>query len=74
MQSTNLPRRWSRKTKQSAIYSEFCGILSDILWNFVVFYGTWRKDMGGSDWPKTSLQTAVQRNGDSLLVGVYLFE
>ena len=52
MQLTNLPRRWSRTTKQSAIYGEFCGILSNILWNFVVFYRTWRKDMRGSDWPK----------------------
>ena len=34
MQSTNLPRRWSRTTKQSAIYlastCEFCGILSHV--------------------------------------------
>ena len=56
MQSTNLPRRWSRTTKQSAIYGEFCGILSNILWNFVVFYRTWQKDMRGSDWPKRHLK------------------
>ena len=34
--------------------------------NFVVFYRMLRKDMCGSDWPKTSLQTAVRRNGDSV--------
>ena len=28
------------------------------------------KDMRGSDWPQTSLQTAVRRNGDPLYVGV----
>ena len=55
MQSTNLPRRWSRTTKQSAIY----------LASTCKFYRTWRKDMRGSDWPKTSLQTVVRKNGDS---------
>ena len=43
MQSTNLPRRWSRTTKQSAIYlastREFCGIL-------IIARGG-RKDMRG---------------------------
>ena len=30
--------------------------------------------MLGSEWPKTSLQTPVGRNGDSLYVGVQLLE
>ena len=29
--------------------------------------------MLGSDWPYTSLQTAVRRNGDSMEAGVQLF-
>ena len=47
---------------------------SRVLVTFVVFYHPWQKDICRSDWPQTSLKTAVGRNVDSLQVGVQLFE